>query len=241
MRICCLLHSAYAGRLYLEEWARRRGHDWETVLVPEARELPRPSELDCLMILGGPMSVWEEKRHPWLASEKKLLARLVEAGKPVLGICLGAQLLAELLGARVYGGAHKEIGWFTATTTGEARLGWPGEALPERFETFFWHGDSFDLPPGATRIASSAAFENQGFFYGRSLALQFHLEVRPRWVTMLAERDAAELVDAPFVQSAELILGKPDSTFERNNRMMDALLDRWLETIDAPIARRNDT
>jgi len=177
------------------------------------------------------MSVWHERLHPWLALEKRYLARAIDGGKPVLGICLGAQILADILGARTYKGPHKEIGWFELETTRESRGMWVGKALPPSFRTYFWHADTFELPEGAVRIAQSAAFANQGFFWNNVLALQFHLEVRPDWVRMLARRDAHELVPARHVQSAEEILGQPEALYRENNALMDALLQRWLASL----------
>ncbi len=231
MNFCCLQHTDNPGITYLPQWAEHQGHAWECILVPSANELPRLSEVDCLVVLGGPMSAWEEDRHPWLRKEKRLIERFVQAGKPVLGICLGAQLLADVLGARTYKGAHKEIGWFTAELTREIRQTWLGEALPVRFETFLWHADSYELPDGAARIARSDAFENQGFIWKQTLGLQFHLEVIPEWVNMLANRDAKELVAAPYVQTADVILGKPASLYRHNNALMNALLLSWLERV----------
>ena len=136
-----------------------------------------------------------------------------------------------MLGARIYRGPHKEIGWFPVESTAESRDTWLGDVLPDRFETFLWHGDTYDLPQGAVRIARSRAFENQGFSWNQALALQFHLEVHRDWVSRLAQRDAHELVPASYVQAAESILGRPDALYRQNNALMDSLLQRWLETL----------
>jgi GMP synthase-like glutamine amidotransferase len=104
MRIHCLQHSRLGGEIYLPIWAAERAHQWTSSIVPSAPLLPARDDLDCLVVLGGPMSAWEEARHPWLTAEKRLLETLIEAGKPILGICLGAQLLADVLGARTYAG-----------------------------------------------------------------------------------------------------------------------------------------
>ena len=229
MRVCCLQHSRVGSETYLPVWAAEKGHDLTTSVVPHAPSLPRPHDLDCLVVLGGPMSAWEEARHPWLTAEKRLLETLIEAGKPVLGICLGAQLVADVLGARTYAGDHREIGWHRVEATDESRTQPVGKVLPDAFETFLWHGDSFDIPDGAVHIARSAAFPSQAFLWKRVLALQFHLEVTPDWVRWIAARDAAGLVDARFVQSLETILGKPEELYRANNAIMQRLLDRWLE------------
>jgi len=231
MKIHCLQHTENPGRTYLPEWAARHGHSWECTLVPSAGELSHLADADCVVVLGGPMSAWDEQRNPWLRNEKRFIEQAVVAGQPVLGICLGAQILADVLGARTYKGAYKEIGWFEAEATPESRTTWVGDALPARFETFFWHEDTYDLPDGAVHIARSGAFENQGFIWKHTLALQFHLEVNPDWVRMLANRDAQELVAASYTQTAETVLGKPGSLYRRNNAIMDALLQHWLRSV----------
>jgi len=174
------------------------------------------------------MSVWEEARHPWLKDEKRLIASVIDAGRPVLGICLGAQLLADVLGARTYRGPHREIGWLDVGGTAAAESDPVGRCLPGTFETFLWHGDSFDLPDGAVHLASSAAFANQAFRWRQALALQFHLEVRPDWVRRIVERDAAQLSVAQYVQPAQQIIGRSEVLYRTNNRIMDRLLDAWL-------------
>ena len=226
MRIACLKHVRYEGPAYFPDWAGRHGHRLVEYLVPEVG-LPPADGFDRVIIIGGPMSVWETERHPWLASEKRYLAGLLDNRVPVLGVCLGAQLLAEHLGAGVRAGDQKEIGWFRIETDPGVRSTWLGDALPDRFESFLWHGDYIDLPQGAVPVARTAAHATQGFVYGPHLALQFHLEVTPQWARRLAERDAHELVHAPFVQTASEIVGAPPERYRDNNRLMDRVLERW--------------
>jgi GMP synthase-like glutamine amidotransferase len=239
MKILGLQHSALPAQTFIADWARRQGHTWAAALVPAQGAFPDPQELDCVIVQGGPMSVWEEARFPWLRDEKRYLDQLVQAGVPVLGICLGAQLLAEVLGARAYPGAQREIGWFPVETATAGLPTWMMQTLPPTIETFLWHGDTFDLPAGATRIARSAAFANQGFSWGPVMALQFHLEVRPQWVQAIVQRDAAQLAGSRFVQSPDVILSKPESLYRQNNALFETLIERWLEHCDAARARQS--
>ena len=144
----------------------------------------------------------------------------IDAGKSVLGICLGAQLIADVLDARVYPGPQKEIGWFPIRRAEGAP-----DIIPEKLTVFHWHGDTFEIPAGATRIASSAACINQGFVYNdRVVALQFHLETTPESMEALIENCANELTDAPFIQTAEQMRGNISSIADIN-AAMDNLLN----------------
>ncbi|MBI2815941.1 MAG: gamma-glutamyl-gamma-aminobutyrate hydrolase family protein [Acidobacteria bacterium] len=146
--------------------------------VPESLEY-----LGGLVAMGGPMGVYETDRYPFLADEMSLIRSAASVGLPVLGICLGAQLIAAALGAKVYPGPQKEIGWFPVEVTAPADPFTQG--LPASFVGFHWHGDTFDLPAGAVRLFRSNLYENQGFRWGSNvLALQFHLEVS---ATMIAD------------------------------------------------------
>jgi GMP synthase-like glutamine amidotransferase len=198
------------------------------MIVPQSPALPELQSLDCLVVMGGPMSAWEEDRYRWLRAEKRLIESMIREDKPVLGICLGAQLVAQVLGARAYRGDIPEIGWFAVQATRESADHPVGRCLPDAFETFLWHADSFDLPEGAVHLARSTVFEHQAFAYGSALALQFHLEARPDWVGRIAARDARQLVPGPSVQGLERILSAPPAVYRDNNRLMDRLLDAWM-------------
>lgn len=135
---------------------------------------------DLLVVLGGPIGVYEGRAYPFLADELRLLERRLAADRPTLGICLGAQLIAAALGARVYPGDRgKEIGWSPLRPGVDLSAASPlSDLLDERIEVLHWHGDTFDLPDGATHLAASALYANQAFGWGkRTLALQFHPEV----------------------------------------------------------------
>lgn len=174
----CLQHHPEEGPGYVEDWALENGRTVEIAPVYKNGRLPAVSEFDWLVVLGGPMSVYEENEHPWLAKEKALIVQAIEHHKPVVGICLGAQLIAAALGARVYPHGCREIGWFPVTLTEKARASFYFDFLPRSFSVFHWHQDTFDLPDGAFRIASSEACLNQGFQVGdRVLGFQFHMEM----------------------------------------------------------------
>jgi len=186
--------------------------------------LPDLGEIDWLVVMGGPMNIYEEDRYPWLIEEKRLIETAVAAGKTVLGICLGAQLIASVLGAAVVRNRVKEIGWFPVTATATAERSRVGRALPTQLAAYHWHGDTFELPVGAVQLARSRACEQQGFSYqDRVVALQFHLETTPESARALIEHCAGEIQEGPYIQSPEEMLAEP-GRFLAANRVMASLL-----------------
>ena len=158
--------------------------------------------------MGGPMNIYEEDRFPWLTREKIFIKDAIDSGKIVLGVCLGAQLIASVLGAKIHKNQYPEIGWFNVWLTDAARKSRVFRRLPERFTVFHWHGDTFDLPPGATWIAESDACRNQAFEYGggRVIGLQFHLDTTLESIQRLVEHCGNELVPGEYVQSERELL-----------------------------------
>jgi GMP synthase (glutamine-hydrolysing) len=157
-----------------------------------------PIAPELLIVLGGPMGVHEADRHPFMATELRLIERRIAAGRPILGICLGAQMIAHVLGARVYPGPTKEIGFAPVRLTADGQ-GSPLGVLPEGQPVLHWHGDTFDLPAGAMLLASTDAYANQAFSAGPNvLGLQFHLEAGrgiERWLTGHADEISAVGID----------------------------------------------
>ena len=176
-----------------------------------------------LVVMGGPMSVNEEDKFPWLAAEKQFIRGAINKCKPVLGICLGAQLIANALGASVFRNPVKEIGWFPIY--GIAKNDKSIFEFPESIKVFHWHGETFDLSSGAIRLAKSDACENQAFQVGKSIiGLQFHLETMPAAAQALVTNCRDELVPAPFIQTEEEILSAPPEHYKSINDLMDKIL-----------------
>ncbi len=222
MIIHSIEHQSYEGPGRIADWAAARGHALTRTAL-YAGGLPPPLEsFDLLVVMGGSMSIHEHRDHPWLAAEKRFLGEVIAAGKPVLGICLGAQLLADVLGGKVFQNAVKEIGWWPIRVFDRRA---PFEAFPEDFTVMHWHGDTFTLPPGARCVADSAGCAQQAFVHGdRVVGLQFHLEQGPVAVAELANACAAELVPARYVQTrAQLAELQPD--FAETDAALFGLLD----------------
>lgn len=223
MNVHVLQHVPFEDIGSMADWlAARHARLGYTRFYEADARLPTPDAPDLLVIMGGPMSVNDEDTLPWLVEEKRFIAEVIQRGTPVIGICLGAQLIASALGARIYPGRHREIGWFdvASTVVGEGVF-----RFPERQSIFHWHGETFDLPPGATLLASSAACAHQAFQWGeRVIGLQCHPEVTPDSLAAMLTGCADELSPSPWVQAADEIRNTPAAYFTASRTLMDALL-----------------
>ncbi|MGJ8640251.1 MAG: type 1 glutamine amidotransferase [Opitutaceae bacterium] len=227
MKLLCIKHIGFEGPGAIAQWAHKCGHQLDIVLINEEHPLPPLENYDAFVFMGGPMNVYEDEQYPWLAKEKAYIRSLIESEKHVLGICLGAQLIACAMGAKVSSGADKEIGWFPIDRADECPAALP---LPESLTVYHWHGDAFSIPTGAQRIAESEGCPTQGFSYrGKVLALQCHLEMTPESLALLAAACADELVDGPYIQSADRMQSEPAATFEKMHGALFNLLDAWIE------------
>lgn len=220
MRIHVLQHDAAEGPGLIAEWAAGQGRAVATTHLYRGEPLPDPAAIDALVVMGGPMNIYQDRDHPWLRAERTFIRAHVAADKPALGICLGAQFLADALGGRVMQNPQLEIGWFPVEFTAEARAQF--SALPESLDVLHWHGDTFELPVGATRLATSAACANQGFLHGRTLALQFHPEMTRDGAAALVAAENPQ--PAASVQSGEQILGAPEARFADAHALLRGLL-----------------
>jgi GMP synthase-like glutamine amidotransferase len=218
-----LQHVTFEGLGSIETWLRAERFEITNTQFFESAVFPDPDEVDLLIVMGGPMSVNDEAQFPWLVEEKQFIHRCVEEGKSVLGICLGAQLIASAMRSRVYPNHIKEIGWFPVEgmTSLESEI----FCFPPSQEVFHWHGETFDLPCGAYRLARSKGCKNQAFQLGRTvIGLQFHLETTSDSAVEIVSHCRAELIPSKYVQSETAILAAPPEKYQAINRLMAEVL-----------------
>ena len=217
------MHVPFEGLGCIENWISKHNHSVSYTHFFEKFTLPNLKDIDWLIVMGGPMGVYDENVYEWLAEEKKFIRQAIDSGKIVIGICLGSQLIAEVLGAKVYPNKQKEIGWFEIEQTDNNQAITTG--FENRFPVFHWHGDTFDLPAGSRNLFHSAVTENQAFLYNENvLGLQFHFEVTAESLVQMIVNGANELVEDESIQSADKILSQID-LIEENNRKMYCILD----------------
>ena len=233
MRIHCLQHLKNETLGNIGAWITRKGYRLTKTLLYQDPLFPDPEEFDLLLIMGGTMSVYQENEYLWLKPEKDFVREVIETGKPALGSCFGAQMLAEVLGGKVTRNAYKEIGWHRVRYIGEkipseiGSLKFPSCMFPE-FTGFMWHGDTFEVPAGATKLFESEACPNQGFIYnGNVLGLQFHSEADRSWVRNLIRDSGHELIPGKYIQSEKEIYGQ-ETFFESSRNLAFSLMD-WFE------------
>ncbi|HII80157.1 MAG TPA: amidotransferase [Methanosarcina sp.] len=228
MKIHVLQHSALNTLGSIEEYAGIKSCPLESTRFYESKNPPSLGSFDLLIIMGGPMGIYDYEENPWLRDEKAFIEKAIKAGKSVLGICLGAQLLADVLGARVYENGHREMGWFPvkAVRTEENKPEFL-KGLPEEITVFHWHSRTFDLPEGVLHLFRSEGCENQGFIYGgRVVALQFHPEATDERIKTMIVRFGPGTGDEPFVQKKEEMLGQNDY-LASTKEFMFTVLDRF--------------
>ncbi len=223
MKIHWLQHVPFEGLGCIEEWAREKSAELNCTRLFKNEALPTLSDFDWLIVMGGPMGIYDHAEFPWLIEEKALIRKAIDANKTVLGICLGAQMMADVLGAKVYPGPCKEIGWFPIKRRENAP-----EIVPETLTVFHWHGDTFEIPEGAIPLAVSEPGINQGFVYnGNAVALQFHMETTAESMKALISNCRHELISAPYIQSAEQMVAG-SGHIETVNAAMNLLLNSLL-------------
>ncbi|MEW5838580.1 MAG: type 1 glutamine amidotransferase [Pseudomonadota bacterium] len=193
MNITILQHMSHEGPGSIADWASERGHTQHIVHLYQEDTAPQVDDFDLLVVLGGDMSVHDQSEHPWLAPERELINTALAAGKPVVGICLGAQQIALTLGAAVYPHDQREVGFWPIRKTADVL------PFPDELNVLHWHGDTFDLPADARLFAESEGCRNQMFIAadGLALGLQCHIETTAEMVEDFCREDAAYLIPPP--------------------------------------------
>ena len=232
VRVLVLQHIACEPPGVYEDVLRERRASIHRVEIDEGEPLPDWRGFDAIVAMGGPMSTNDEDGLPWLVEEKRLIAGAVRAGTPFWGACLGVQLLAASLGARVYAGPEPEVGLLPVYLTDEALADPVFAGLPREIRTLQWHGDTFDLPDGAVRLAGSPAYPNQAFRWRNAYGVQFHLEVSLEmarsWAEVPAYAEALDRVRGPG--SLPELIREIEAGAPRMLSHGRVLFERWLDT-----------
>ena len=224
-------HSPTEGPGYFATYLDSRDLSWQLIALDRGEAVPtRSEEFSGLVFMGGPMSVNDDL--PWIAPVLELIREAVAADVPVLGHCLGGQLMSKALGGSVGRHPIKEIGWgeIEVADNPQARA-WFGPGL-KRFESFHWHGESFTIPPGGVRIMGNRHCENQGFVVGKNLGMQCHVEMTEQLIESWCDSGAEEIAGSPArpaVQSAEQMTSRMQEKIVAMRRVADRLYERWTE------------
>lgn len=220
-------HVPFEGPAAVEPYIKKRGHQVEVKKLFDG-DKAEPLSADALIVMGGPMGARDEDKFAWLVEEKQALEVALKRDIPILGICLGAQLLADVLGAEVKPMGYREIGWFPVQASSDFLEHPLGRSFPRNFTPLHWHGDSFAIPQEAIALGSSEACANQGFVYGgRQVGLQFHLEFDQSSVRRLARNAADELDGSRYVQGEKEML-KQSAMFSAADQLLENFLDDFL-------------
>jgi GMP synthase-like glutamine amidotransferase len=232
VRLLVLQHISCEHPGVFSEVIEERGVEAVPVEVDEGQPLPDWRDFDAVLAMGGPMGAYEEGEHPWLVPEKELLREAADEGRPILGVCLGVQLLASALGAKVGPMESAEVGLLPVQLTEEGRADPLFAGMPEPLVSLQWHGDTFELPEGAALLASSPAAPHQAFRAGEAAyGVQFHLEVTPRmadeWAEVPAYRDSLAATLGPE-RGAEF-LAEVKNRAEELRPGARRLMENWLD------------
>lgn len=218
-------HVPFEGLGVIEQWAQKKGFSLSSTQFFKDQKISMPDNTDWLVVMGGPMSVNDQDKYPWLKAEKLAIEHAIKKDIVVMGICLGAQLIAEVLGAGVKVNDHKEIGWFGLSRDSHLSDHSLADIFPSQWDALHWHGETFDIPGEARLLASSTACHNQGFVYKEKvLGLQFHLEVTRSGADALVQNCAEDLTVGDFISTRDEIVSS-DAPFDASHDLMIKLLD----------------
>ena len=225
LKIHCFQHAEVEDLGCIKEWCAIHGHPVTCTRFYKNESLPKAEDFDWLIVMGGPMGVYEDEKYGWLSREKEAIKMAIEHNKTLLGICLGSQLIAEVLGARVYKNPVKEIGWFDIMMTEQGKNVPLINGMRPVSKVFHWHGDTFDLPQNAIPVFYSEACKNQAFlFKDNVLGLQFHFEVTEQSIMAMIENGKQELTGERTIQTEKEILSFMKYV-ESSNKAMVQVLD----------------
>lgn len=228
MHIHYLQHVPFENAGFIKEWALKHNHTISKTQLFADQSLPDINSFDLLVIMGGPMNIYEYEKYPWLKKEKAYISKCIASDKKILGVCLGAQLIADCLEAKTTKNHIKEIGWFeTKKITTSSKL---NTLLPDTFTPLHWHGDTFAIPEGALHIAESKACKNQAFIYKEKIiGFQFHLEATLKSLSALYKNCSDEIDDSFYMQNENQLLGN-EKYFTDSNAIMTKILTFLSET-----------
>jgi len=228
MNIHAFYHAPFEKLGIIEKWILKKRHILTETNFYKNMELPSFEDIEGFIIMGGPMGVYDDYKYYWLRYEKEFIEKAVKLNKKILGICLGAQLLANVLGAKVYKNKVKEIGWFPIAKTVKEKDNSIIDIFPDDLEVFHWHGDTFDLPKSSLGFYSSVATENQSFLYGKNiLGLQFHIESTIDTVKELINNGRNEIIPDNYIQSEKEIIDNTIMYETEANRVLYKVLDNF--------------
>jgi GMP synthase-like glutamine amidotransferase len=226
MKICVLQHAAFEGPGEIGAWAEQRGHSVAIHHLYRGDALPSLDSFDLLVVMGGEMNIYQYRDWHWLKPESAFIKAALQQDKKAIGICLGAQLISDALGGQVVQNMEIELGWLPVQWSDAARQIFP--ELPATSTVLHWHGDTFSLPAGATRLAVSEDCPEQGYLIpGQCLGLQFHMEVDP----VIVEEYVAGQTDWPtgrLVQDPKAILAAAPTHCDPNRQLLHHMLDRFI-------------
>lgn len=229
LRVHFTEHVSWEKPAYIGQLVYKYGYSYTTTALYRQESLPEAGDIDLLVMMGGPMSVHDEQAFPWLRNEKKLAEAMIEAGKPVLGVCLGAQILAQVLGAEVGPAEQAEIGWFPIHVDKNALPPYL-ESWPETFTALHWHQEAFTTPSNAVSLGASEACGHQGFIYdGKWAGLQYHLEFTPEHLSNMLRHATDDLQQSgAYIQTEEDIRNGQYHLYD-NHQILKPLLEHLIE------------
>lgn len=229
MHIHILQHVGFEGEGHIADWAAKHNALVTRTCFFNHDALPSTVDFDLLVVMGGPMGIYDEADYPYLVGEKAFIKQALQKGTKVLGICLGSQLLADALGAKVFKNASKEIGWFPIHE-GTVRHPLFNHFYPQLAQpVFHWHGDTFDLPANCDHLFKSAVTQNQAFIYNnQAIGLQFHLELKPANLEALIDNCASELMPGQTIQTSAQLQSGLMNYQHHCQLLLLSLLDNWM-------------